>query len=271
MSINILIGSVIAFIGGTCAFLFRHTLKSIFIDPSSNPKLFFENGQTKLSIHVCDIATLQNSTETTIRTQMMEERKKYATRSLDPYQNPMLVFADVSFSAKMLNSCKKLYLDSKEDYLRNTLDSEIAKSRWHPVDIYIVNKGSIATKQMRIIMRTTGALYNSTKIEIKSGICYRPPTGAEHFDRRVIVTPDFYLDQFDYEYITATDEEPIRNDVVYDIETPVRQGINNRFKLGTFYIDTSMATSIDVEWEIYEDTLGKSGNHGVLKIECQAS
>lgn len=53
------ISSILNYILGTCGFLFRHILKASFIDPSSNPKLRFENNKTTLSISTCDVSNLE--------------------------------------------------------------------------------------------------------------------------------------------------------------------------------------------------------------------
>ena len=263
------ISSILNYILGTCGFLFRHILKASFIDPSSNPKLRFENNKTTLSISTCDVSNLEKDIDSMVNAEMAEEFKTYKPAVLDPYRNPSLVFSDNLFQAKMLNSCKELYLDSKEEYLRRTLCSDIIKQRWQRVEIYIVNTGSIATKPMLVKIHVRGNnLYRGSKVKENSDECYLPPTGTEHFHRDLIVTPDFYLMDSNYKYLTVSGESPIHETITYDINKPIIQGKDNKYLLESFYIDTSETTEIEIEWNIYEDTLGKKGNHGVLKIEC---
>ena len=268
MSLTSIIIAISGFILTTCGFLFKHTLKSIFIDPSSDPKLLFGNGRTKLVIKTCDVLTLENSIESKVKSKMETEWKTYAPKNLNPYYNPMLTNADHAFKAKSLNWCKQLYLESKEDYIRNTLKSEIIGQRWCPIVIYIVNNGSIATKSMRVILKGCDGLFRNSKVREVTGEYFNPPTGAEGFSRDIIATPDFYLGRNDYKYLRLTEEGPITQDLKYDISESIRQGKDNKIKLDTLYVDRSRTNSIELEWTIYEDSLGKNGNHGKLKIEC---
>lgn len=262
-----LIKAVIASILDTCGFLFNHTLKSIFIDTSSDPRLFFENDKKKVTIRVSDTASLENSLEERVNAEMEKDRKIYAPQPLDPYQNPWLAVQDFGDAARSLNNRKAMYLRSKEECIRRMFVTDIVDQKWQPIDIYIVNKGSIATKLMLIVItESNNNLYGSTKIMEDSGICYQPPTGKERFHKNIM--PISPLPQSEYTYRTTTNDGPIPEGMRFDIKDPVRQGKNNRVKLATFYIDTSTAKEIIIKWNIYEDTLGKKGNHGVLKIEC---
>lgn len=263
-----LITVVIAFILGTCAFLFRHTLKAVLIDPSSNPKLYFENKKTTLPISMCDTSCLENNLESRVKTDMAKEYDTYKPTPMDPYLNPFLTILDISFNANMLNQCKELYLESKEEYLRRELNSDIIKRKWQQVDLFIVNCGNIATKSMLVrITLTRNCLFRSSKITENSAKCYQPPTGAEVFNRNIIATADYYLNEFEYKYLNVADESSIRDSITYEINNPIRQGYANRYKLDSFYIDSTIETEFDINWSIYEDTLGKNGNHGVLKIK----
>lgn len=267
--ITALIITLATFILGICGFLFKHTLKSIFVDPSSDPRLLFEDDKTKMAIHVSHTTSLENSLAERVNAEMDGKRKIYAPKTLDPYMNPLLALQEYSFPAKMLNQCKQIYLDSLEEFIRRKLYSDIVRQRWKPIDIYIVNNGSIATKPMRVVIKgSNNSLYGNTKIKENTGICYYPPTGKEQFYKDIYVRPDFYLKKIDYQYLTVTDGDLIQEAMTLEIKDPVRQGKDNRVKLATFYIDTNIATEIIIEWNIYEDTLGKYGNHGVLKIEC---
>ena len=262
-----LIGGAITFIIGTCAFLARHILKSIFVDPSSNPRLFFENNQTKLTFRVSDTVSLENTLYENVNAEMEKYYSLYAPRALDPYKNPW--FAVNDYSARMLNNCKQIFLESQEEFIGRSLYSDIIKQKWLPIDIYVVNKGSIATKSMLVKIKVSNiTLFKSSKITVRHAKCYYPPTGKEQFNKDIIATADFYLKDFDYEYLEVTNEDPIQESVNLEIKDPIRQGKDNRIKLVTFYLDTSIASDIELEWNIYEDTLGKNGNHGILKIIC---
>lgn len=263
-----LINAVIGFIQGCCAFLANHTLKSIFVDPSSNPKLTFEDGKPKLVIKVSDTTSLAASLEEKVNAAMLEDRKIYAPADLNLYQNPLLGVGDYEQGAKSLNNAKKFYLQKKEKYLRNKLNTEIIKQKWYPINIYIVNQGSIATKSMRVIIKGISNLYESTKVNIEKGHLYSPPTGGAKFRRGIYPTPNFGLKSEEYEYLVETGELPIQGDKTFDLSEPIRQRKENRIKFLTLYIDTSIPSAVDLKWQIYEDTLGKNGNHGTLKIEC---
>ncbi|MDE6009066.1 MAG: hypothetical protein K2G90_07650 [Muribaculaceae bacterium] len=266
-----LISTIVTFIVGTCCFLFRHTLKSIFIDPSSNPKLFFQDKNTKLSIEVIDIPSLINNVKSKVKAEIEKEHKIYKPRPLNPYDNPMLMLPDYAFQVKMQNFCNDLYLTSKEEYLQRRGATEIINAQWKLIDIYIVNLGKIATKPMLVKVKiNTNNVYKSSKIRENNAKCYLPPTGKEVFHRDVVVSPDFYLQEQKYKYLEVTGESFIQDTLTYEINNPVRQGDNNQYLLDSIYIDTSEATEIDIEWCIYEDTLGKKGNHGNLKINCNS-
>ena len=268
MDLTTLIICISTFILGTCGFLFKHTLKNIFVDPSSNPKLFFENNETSLSITVGDTSSPENCLESRVKREMEQEYRIYMPKPLDPFKNPMLTVQDYAFKAEMLNICKELYLTSKEEFIKRRIKTEIIKQRWQLVEIFIVNTGQIATKHMRININVPhNILYPSSKIKVLTAKCYQPPTGTESFHRDVIVSPDFYLKEDEYQYLEETDEPLIQGSITYDKKEPIRQGNENRVKLASFYIDLSKITNFEIKWKIYEDTLGKNGNHGVLKIK----
>ncbi len=164
------------------------------------------------------------------------------------------------------NICKKAYLRSKEEYIRNTLRSNIIEKSWLPIEIYIVNTGSIPTKPMQVTITVLGNIYGSSKVIKNTGKLYSPPTGAEKFRSDILIGAVSYLKSTEYEYLTVSNASPLAQELTYNLNDPIWQGKKNRYKLDTFYIDTSHPATIELKWQILEPTLGKNGNRGLLKI-----